>query len=51
LETIQLNCYLTKKDKLLKGLKLSIAEKDAVVAFLEALSSPTVLTRVAQLPQ
>jgi len=42
---------LPKNDKLLKGLKLSIAEKDAVVAFLEALSSPTVLTRVEQLPQ
>ncbi|WP_293305138.1 cytochrome-c peroxidase [Pedobacter sp. UBA5917] len=42
---------LPKNDKLLKGLKLSIAEKDAVVAFLEALSSPTVLVRVEQLPQ
>jgi len=45
------NPLLPKNDKLLKGLKLSIAEKDAVVAFLEALSSPTVLTRVEQLPQ
>lgn len=42
---------LPKNDKLLKGLKLSMAEKDAVVAFLEALSSPTVLTRVAKLPE
>ncbi len=30
---------------------MSSAEKDANVAFLEALSSPTVLTGVAQLPQ
>jgi len=42
---------LPKNDKLLKGLKLSIAEKDAVVAFLEALSSPTVLVRVEKLPE
>ncbi|WP_293786024.1 cytochrome c peroxidase [uncultured Pedobacter sp.] len=42
---------LPKNDKLLKGLKLSKAEKDAVIAFLEALSSPTVLIRVEQLPQ
>lgn len=42
---------LPKNDKLLKGLKLSIAEKDAVVAFLEALSSPTVLIRVEKLPE
>ncbi|MCZ4245672.1 cytochrome-c peroxidase [Pedobacter punctiformis] len=42
---------LPKNDKLLKGLKLSGAEKDAVVAFLEALSSPTVLTRVEELPK
>ncbi|WP_412465806.1 cytochrome-c peroxidase [Pedobacter sp. KLB.chiD] len=42
---------LPKNDKLLKGLKLSRAEKDAVIAFLEALSSPTVLIRVEQLPR
>ncbi|MNR49767.1 hypothetical protein D3C85_1691910 [compost metagenome] len=42
---------LPKNDKLLKGLKLSIAEKDAVVSFLDALSSPTVLVRVEKLPQ
>ncbi|MFF5381337.1 cytochrome-c peroxidase [Pedobacter suwonensis] len=42
---------LPKNDKLLKGLKLSKAEKDAVVAFLDALSSPAVLVRVEQLPQ
>lgn len=42
---------LPKNDKLLKGLKLSKVEKDAVVAFLDALSSPTVLVRVEQLPR
>ncbi|MFC4211461.1 cytochrome-c peroxidase [Pedobacter lithocola] len=42
---------LPKNDKLLRGLKLSNAEKDAVVSFLDALSSPTVLVRVEQLPK
>ena len=42
---------LPKNDKLLKGLMLSKAEKDAVVSFLEALSSPTILVRVEKLPQ
>ena len=42
---------LPKNDKLLKGLKLSIAEKDAVVSFLEALSSAPILTRVETLPK
>lgn len=42
---------LPKNDKLLKGLMLSKAEKDAVVSFLEALSSLTILVRVEKLPQ
>ncbi len=42
---------LPKNDPLLKGLKLSALEKDALIAFLDALSSPTVLIRVEQLPQ
>ncbi|WP_316808929.1 cytochrome-c peroxidase [Pedobacter agri] len=42
---------LPKNDKLLKGLMLSKAEKDAVVSFLDALTSPTVLVRVEKLPQ
>ncbi|WP_316805061.1 cytochrome-c peroxidase [Pedobacter nototheniae] len=42
---------LPKNDKLLKGLRLSGAEKDAVIAFLDALSSPAVLIRVEKLPQ
>ncbi|GGE50600.1 hypothetical protein GCM10011413_16110 [Pedobacter psychrotolerans] len=42
---------LPKNDKLLKGLMLSNAEKDAVVSFLDALTSPTVLIRVDKLPQ
>lgn len=42
---------LPKNDKLLRGLMLSNAEKDAVVSFLDALSSPTVLVRVEKLPQ
>jgi cytochrome c peroxidase len=45
------NPLLPKNDKLLKGLMLSKAEKDAVVSFLEALTSPTVLIRVESLPQ
>ncbi len=42
---------LPKNDPLLKPLKLTVVEKDAVVAFLHALSSVPVLTRVEQLPQ
>jgi len=42
---------LPKNDKLLKGLMLSNAEKDAVVSFLDALTSPTILIRVEKLPQ
>jgi len=42
---------LPKNDKLLKGLMLSKAEKDAVISFLDALSSPTFLVRVEKLPQ
>jgi len=42
---------LPKNDPLLKALKLTVAEKDAVISFLEALSSVPVLTRVEQLPQ
>lgn len=42
---------LPKNDKLLRGLKLSNAEKDAVVAFLDALTSATVLIRVEELPK
>lgn len=40
-----------KNDKLLKGLKLSKIEMDAVIAFLGALTSPTVQIRVEKLPQ
>lgn len=45
------NPMLPKNDKLLKGLMLSKAEKDAVVSFLEALSSSPILTRVEELPK
>jgi len=42
---------LPKNDKLLKGLMLSKAEKDAVISFLDALTSPAILIRVEKLPQ
>jgi cytochrome c peroxidase len=42
---------LPQNDKLLKGLKLSLVERDALIAFLGALSSSTVLTRVEKLPE
>ena len=42
---------LPKNDKLLKNLSLTNAEKEAVIAFLHSLSSPTVRIRVEQLPQ
>lgn len=42
---------LPVNDLLLKGLKLNKAEKDAVIAFLDALSSPPVLIRVDKLPK
>jgi len=42
---------LPKNDKLLKGLKLSNLEKTAVISFLDALSSATVLIRVEELPK
>jgi len=42
---------LPKNDKLLKGLMLSNAEKDAVVSFLDALTAPSILIRVEKLPQ
>ena len=42
---------LPKNDKLLRGIRLSNAEKDAVIAFLGSLSSAPVLIRVEQLPK
>lgn len=42
---------LPKNDKLLKGLMMSKAEKDAVVSFLDALTAPSILIRVEKLPQ
>lgn len=42
---------LPKNDKLLRGLRMSAAERKALIAFLEALSSPTVAIRVEKLPQ
>lgn len=41
---------LPKNDELLQGLKLSGTEKAAVIAFLDALTSPTILMRVEKLP-
>ncbi|RYG02768.1 MAG: cytochrome-c peroxidase, partial [Chitinophagaceae bacterium] len=42
---------LPKNDKLLRGIRLSNAEKDAVIAFLHSLSSAPVLIRVENLPK
>ena len=42
---------LPKNDKLLRGIRLSNAEKDAVIAFLHSLSSAPVLIRVEELPK
>ncbi|WP_237088360.1 cytochrome-c peroxidase [Nubsella zeaxanthinifaciens] len=42
---------LPKNDKLLKPLNLSKGEKDAIIAFLGALSSPPVLIRPEELPK
>lgn len=42
---------LPKKDKLIRGIMLSIRERKAVIAFLEALSSPPVIIKVDQLPK
>lgn len=42
---------LPKNDKLLKPLNLSLEEKAAVISFLDALSSPTVMVRVDKLPE
>ncbi|SFH26152.1 cytochrome-c peroxidase [Pedobacter insulae] len=41
---------LPKNDKLLRGIRLSNAEKEAVIAFLGSLSSQPVLIRVEKLP-
>lgn len=42
---------LPKNDKLVRGIMLNIRERKAIIAFLEALSSPPVVVKVAQLPQ
>jgi len=40
-----------KNDKLVRGIMLNVRERKAIIAFLEALSSPPVLVKVAQLPK
>lgn len=42
---------LPKNDKLVRGIMLNIKERKAIIAFLEALSSPPLLVSVKQLPQ
>lgn len=42
---------LPKNDKLVRGIMLNIRERKAIIAFLEALSSPPVVVKVTQLPQ
>jgi cytochrome c peroxidase len=42
---------LPKNDKLVRGIMLNIRERKAIIAFLEALSSPPVLIRAERLPQ
>lgn len=42
---------LPKNDKLLRGIMLNIRERKALIAFLEALSSPPLLMKVERLPQ
>ncbi len=42
---------LPKNDKLLRGLRLSNSEKQAVIAFLHSLSSVPMLVRVEELPK
>lgn len=42
---------LPKNDKLVRGIMLNIRERKAIIAFLEALSSPPVVIKVTQLPQ
>ncbi len=41
---------LPKNDKLVRGIMLTIRERKALIAFLEALSSPSILVRVEKLP-
>lgn len=45
------DALLPKNDPLLKPLNLTKAEKEAIIAFLGALSSPPVLLRVEELPK
>lgn len=40
-----------KNDKLVRGIMLNIRERKAIIAFLEALSSPPVIVKVERLPQ
>ncbi|MFN0256381.1 cytochrome-c peroxidase [Pedobacter ureilyticus] len=42
---------LPKNDKLVRGIMLTIRERKAIIAFLEALSSPPVFIKVEQLPK
>lgn len=42
---------LPKNDKLVRGIMLTLRERKALIAFLEALSSPPVLVKVEQLPK
>jgi cytochrome c peroxidase len=42
---------LPKNDKLLRGIMLTVRERKALIAFLEALSSPPLLMQVERLPQ
>lgn len=42
---------LPKNDKLVRGIMLTIRERKAIIAFLEALSSPPVFVKVEQLPK
>ncbi|SOD13134.1 cytochrome-c peroxidase [Pedobacter xixiisoli] len=40
-----------KNDKLVRGIMLNVRERKAIIAFLEALSSPPVMIKAVQLPQ
>ncbi|WAC39961.1 cytochrome-c peroxidase [Pedobacter sp. SL55] len=42
---------LPKNDKLVRGIMLTIRERKALIAFLEALSSPPIIVKVEQLPR
>lgn len=42
---------LPKNDKLVRGIMLNIRERKAIIAFLEALSSPPIVLKVEQLPR